>query len=422
VLLDRAVKDWDIATSASPEEVMAVWPECVPTGIKHGTVTAILPGRSAEITTFRTEGPYTDGRRPDWVKPASRLEDDLARRDFTVNAMAFDPETDEFRDPEGGLADLAARRLRTVGDPDRRFREDGLRPLRGVRLAAVLEFTLEEETRAAMARAHDVVARVAKERVRDELMKLMAAPRPSVGIELLRETGLLELWLPELLEGVGMEQNRWHAYDVYEHSLRALDAAPADRPLVRLAALLHDVGKPRTRVIVDGEGTFHRHERVGEEMADRILERLRFSGAERVAVGRLVREHLFYYTPEWSDASVRRFLRRVGPENLADLFSLREADDVAHGTGQDGRAGLMDLEQRIAKIRERAEALRVEDLAVSGHEVMARLGLAPGPQVGLVLRRLLEQVLEDPSRNTRETLLDLAGRVDPRLDDPERGA
>lgn len=421
LLLGRAVKDWDIATSATPEEVMSLWPSA-PTGIKHGTVTAILPGQTVEITTFRTEGPYSDGRRPDWVRPASRLEDDLARRDFTVNAIAFDPESEELRDPEGGVADLAARRLRTVGDPDVRFGEDGLRPLRGIRFAAVLEFTLEEETRAAMRRARDVVARVARERVRDELMKLLAAPRPSVGIELLRETGLLELLVPELLEGVGMEQNRWHAYDVYEHSLRSLDAAPADRPLVRLAALLHDVGKPRTRVVVNGEGTFHRHEQVGEELTDRILERLRFSGSERETVARLVREHLFHYTPDWSDASVRRFLRRVGSENLEDLFALREADDAAHGTGLDSRAGLLDLKRRIATTRERAEALRVEDLAVSGREVMALLGLPPGPRVGEVLRRLLEQVLEDPSRNTQETLLDLCRRVDPRLDDPERGA
>jgi tRNA nucleotidyltransferase (CCA-adding enzyme) len=407
LLLGRVPGDWDIATGARPETVLALWPEAAPTGIKHGTVTLPRPEGNLEITTFRTEGPYSDGRRPDWVSLDADLPGDLSRRDFTVNAMAFDPEARVLVDPEGGLADLAARILRTVGDPDRRFAEDGLRPLRGIRLAAVLQFRITAETLAAMTRARDRVAGVARERVRDELVKLLAAPRPSAGIEILRETGLLDLVLPELLEGVGVEQNRHHAYDVYEHTLRALDAAPPEKPLVRLAALLHDVAKPRTRRVVDGEGTFYDHQNVGAAMSEAILDRLRFSRSDRNHVTRLVREHMFHYTPEWSDAAVRRFLRRVGPEAVGDLFDLRRADDEAHGTGRDPRPALAELGSRIAAVRGREEALTVGDLAVNGADVMAVLGCEPGPKVGRILNDLLEQVIEAPELNTRDALLAL---------------
>jgi tRNA nucleotidyltransferase (CCA-adding enzyme) len=407
LLLRRAPGDWDIATAAGPGEVLALWPEAVPTGIRHGTVTLPRPDGRLEITAFRTEGPYSDGRRPDWVSLDADLLQDLSRRDYTVNAMAFDPIEDVLVDPEGGLADLDARTLRTVGDPDRRFEEDGLRPVRGIRLAAVLEFTLVPEALAAMARARRRVAGVARERIREELMKLLAAPRPSVGFELLRETGLLDLIVPELLEGVGMEQNRHHAYTVYEHTLRTLDAAPREKPLVRLAALLHDVAKPRTRREVDGEGTFYDHQNVGAAMSDAILERLRFSRSDRNRVTRLVREHMFHYTPEWSDAAVRRFLPRVGLDTVEDLFALRRADDHAHGTGRDPRPALAELGERIQAVRAREEALSVDDLAVGGGDVMAVLGCEPGPKVGRVLNDLLEQVLEDPGLNTRERLLAL---------------
>jgi tRNA nucleotidyltransferase (CCA-adding enzyme) len=407
LLLDRRVEDWDVATSAPPEAVLGLWPKAVPTGLRHGTVTLRGPAGPLEVTTFRTEGSYSDGRRPDWVNLDATLEEDLARRDFTVNAMAFDPARRLLIDPQGGLQDLEARRLRTVGDAEQRFAEDGLRPLRGIRLAAVLELTIDGETLAAMGRAREKVAGVAPERVRGELMKLMAAPKPSVGVELLRRTGLLELVLPEILEGRDTPQNRFHAYDVYEHSLRTLDRAPGEKPLVRLAALLHDVAKPRTRRVVDGEGTFYDHQLVGAEMARDILDRLRFSRAERDRVIHLVREHLFHYTEEWSDAAVRRFLRRVGPENVEDLFDLRVADDHAHGTGKDSSQALKALAARIRAIRERDEAIKVEDLAVGGDDVMAELGLASGPKVGRVLNDLLEQVLEHPQWNTRERLLAL---------------
>ncbi len=364
-----------------------------------------------EITAYRTEGPYTDGRHPDWVRFGASIEEDLARRDFTVNAMAFDPHAAVFADPQGGLADLSAGVIRTVGDPDARFGEDGLRPLRGARFAAVLEFSVDPATLAAMGRARAGLARVARERVRDELVKLLAAPRPSVGIEILRETGLLEDILPELLEGVGMEQNRFHAHTVYEHTLRTLDAAPAARPVVRLAALLHDIGKPRTRVVVDGEGTFFNHQQVGAQLSREILERLRFPRAQTEQVTHLVAEHMFHYTPDWTDAAVRRFLRRVGTGSLDDLFSLREADAAARGGREVGAGPLEELRARIDAVLARSEALSVGDLALQGEDVMRALGIGPGPEVGRALAALLERVLEDPSLNRRERLLAILGEM-----------
>ena len=408
LLVGRNPRDWDIATAARPEEVLSLWPDAVPTGIRHGTVTVTTAGEPVEITTFRTEGPYSDGRHPDRVTFVSTLDEDLSRRDFTVNAMAFDPERRLLVDPEGGAEDLERRLLRTVGNPDARFAEDGLRPLRGIRLAAELEFAVAPEVREAMARAKERVAGVARERVRDELMKMLEAAKPSRGIELLRETGLLDVVLPELGETVGVTQNRFHAYDVYRHSLEALDAAPRDRPRVRLAALLHDVGKPRTKRVVNGEGTFYGHQKVGAEMVRRILDRLRISKAERDAVAHLVEEHMFHYTPDWSDAAVRRFVRRVGAENLEDLFALRRADTSSHGTDLVPAEPLDELKERIEQMLAREEAMHVRDLAVDGDDLMEALGLQPGPEVGRLLNALLERVLEDPSRNRKEILLETA--------------
>lgn len=423
LLLGRShAKDWDLATSATPEQIQSLFEHSVPTGVKHGTITVLLNDQKIEVTTFRTEGPYTDGRHPDWVRMPSTLQEDLGRRDFTINAFAYDPKKELLHDLHKGLEDLRAKRLKTVGDPDKRFQEDGLRPFRGIRLAAVLEFTLADDVLPAMRRARDTVARVAPERLRDELMKLLAASKPSTGIEMLREANLLDLVLPELLEGYKMPQNRWHAYDVYEHSLRSLDAAPQEQPIVRLAALLHDVGKPRTRFEIDGEGKFYGHEHVGAVLADQMLERLRFSKTEREFVSHLISEHMFLYRPEWSEATVRRFIKRVGPEHLPALFALRDADDYAHGTGFSSRPDLDELEDRIKGIQDRAEALGIKDLAIDGDDVMRELDIPPGPRVGRVLRELLERVLEDPTQNDRDTLLRLSRDIATSLDDPQSPA
>lgn len=403
--LGRPGGDVDLATDARPDALLAIFPEAIPTGLKHGTVTVISAGQPVEITTFRADRDYSDARHPDRVEFVRTIEEDLARRDFTVNAMAFDPVGERFVDPFGGRADLAARLIRTVGDPRERFREDGLRPYRAVRFGVTLEFELDPALLRAIPDVLDRAARVAPERVRDELNKLLGGRHPSDGFEWMRETGLLGLCLPELLEGYGLPQNRWHAYDVYTHILFVVDSAPADKRLVRLGALFHDIGKPRTRVVVEGEGTFYNHEVVGAEMTRQIMGRLRYSGQEIDAVVNLVRNHMFNYLPEWSDAAVRRLIRRVGPEALADLFDLRLADMQGHGPTHGFPVYLDELRERIDAILARQEALHIRDLAVDGNDVIAVRGVPPGKAVGESLKRLLDMVLEDPSLNERERLL-----------------
>jgi len=396
---------WDLATAAPPERVLELWPDAVPTGLAHGTVTLPHPGGAVEITTFRTEGAYSDARRPDRVFYTESLAADLRRRDFTVNALAYDPAGRELVDGCGGLADLARGCLRAVGDPAARLTEDALRALRAARLVATHGFALEPATAAALPAVAPLLPRLSAERVRDELAKLLLGEAPDAGLEVLREAGLLGGVLPELAACVGVPQNRYHAHDVYRHTLATLRAAPP-RPRVRWAALGHDLGKPATRAErAAGEATFYGHAPLGGEITAALLDRLRFPRAERDAVVRLVREHLFDYREEWTDAAVRRFLARVGPENLADLFALRRADIVGTGVGEDD-SGIARLEARIGAVLARGEALTVAALAVDGADVMRTLGVGPGPRVGEVLRALLEEVLEDPARNTRERLLE----------------
>jgi putative nucleotidyltransferase with HDIG domain len=332
------------------------------------------------------------------------LEEDLSRRDLTVNAIAFDPAARRLWDPFQGLEDLERRVLRAVGDPVERFREDALRPLRAARLSATLEMPLEDATRAALGAVRDRAAQLAVERVRGEFERLMAAPHPSSGFELLRSAGLLELWMVELTRCAGVPQNRYHAHDVYEHSLRTCDAAPQDKPLVRWAALLHDIGKPDTRVERGGEGTFYGHAEVGAKLADRLLVRLRFPNAAREHIVHLVREHMFEYRSEWSDAALRRWLRRVGTDSVADLFDLRIADVVANPRAHGLPHGLEEMRTRIEAQRARHPALRVGDLAVDGHDVMQWLGIEPGPRVREILNDLLEEVTERPEHNERAWL------------------
>ncbi|HEX7078660.1 MAG TPA: HD domain-containing protein [Candidatus Eisenbacteria bacterium] len=402
----RDVVDWDVGTSARPGQVLDLFPHAVPTGLKHGTVTVVAASGPCEITTFRTESGYSDARRPDQVTFVEDVEADLARRDFTVNAIAWDPEARHEVDPFGGRADLAARVLRAVGDPAVRFREDGLRPIRAARFAATLEFAIDPETFAALGGARDQVRRVAAERVRDELKKMLAAPKPSIGLEVLRRSGLLALVLPELEACVQVPQNRYHAYDVYVHTLHTTDAAPAEKPLVRLAALFHDVGKPSTRAEKEnGDATFYNHQFESARLAEAAMTRLRFSRDEIQTVVHLVRQHMFDYRPEWTDATVRRFVRSVGVEHVADLFDLRIADNVGNGLKTGFPHYLEELSRRIGGVLAAAEALTVRDLKVDGADVMRELGVPPGPKVGGVLDRLLEAVLEDPRLNDREKLL-----------------
>ncbi|MGD8717781.1 MAG: HD domain-containing protein [Candidatus Zixiibacteriota bacterium] len=408
LLAGLPAEDFDVATDARPEEVRKLFPRTAPTGIKHGTITVLGKAGEYEVTTFRRDGKYGDARHPDDVTYAAAVEEDLSRRDFTFNAFAYDPLEDEFIDLYRGVEDFEQGIVRAVGNAEERFREDGLRPLRAIRLAARFEFEIEAETLQAIPKVLERVRMVAVERVRGELMKMLAtAERPSYGIDLMRETGLLELSVPELLEGYSVTQNEFHAHDVYTHALYSCDAAPAKKPLVRLAALLHDIGKPRTRVVREGRVTFYNHQAVSRRMARDIMNRLRFSKKDRDHVLHLVYHHMFGYTSQWTDAAVRRFIRKVGRENIADLFDLRIADWFGNGTNYGFPAYLRALERRINEAIAREEAFTEKDLAVNGHDVMTELGIAAGPAVGEALGYLLERVLEDQSLNERERLLEL---------------
>jgi tRNA nucleotidyltransferase (CCA-adding enzyme) len=419
LVMGRAPGDFDVATSAHPEATLRVFGSrfAIPTGLQHGTVT-VLAGegerpRPVEVTTFRGEGAYLDGRRPATVTFGATLEEDLSRRDFTMNAIAYDPATGALIDPFDGQGDIRRRLVRTVGDPMLRFAEDGLRPMRGVRQATQLGFVLEPATQAAISRTLECFRKVSAERIRDELRKLLLAPVPSTGIELMRATGLLAEVLPELLATVGCQQNRYHKHDVYQHTLATLDAAIPDS-IVRMAALLHDLGKPRTqapREDAPGEFSFFGHEQVGAELAATIGARLKLPTSERDTICALIGRHMFFYTPEWTDGTVRRFVKRVGPELVAPLFALREADLASHGPGEDREKETRELRARIAKVAADDAALRVTDLAIDGKDVMRILGIPPSRRVGAVLEALLEKVLDDPELNERETLERLAREV-----------
>jgi len=406
-LLHRRGGDWDVTTGARPEQVLPLFEHVVPTGLQHGTVTVVTPRGAVEVTTFRGEEGYTDGRHPDRVVFLDSLEEDLKRRDFTINAMAWDARQQRLVDPFDGQADLARRLVRAVGEARQRFAEDGLRPLRAIRFATVLAFEIHPDTLAAIPDSLPVFRRVAPERVRVELLKILASssPRAARGIELLRESGLLAAILPELLEGRGHPQNRFHRDDVYEHGLRCLSRAGRVDALLRLAVLLHDVGKPRTAGGPPGEHTFYGHEKVSAEMADAILARLRFSNQERERVRTVIANHMFHYEPGWTDGAVRRLVRKVGAERLEDLWAMRRADARGRGLGlADERAQLAALARRVRAVLEVQAALKVTDLAIDGRRVMQVLGLGPGPAVGQALERLLELVLDDPRLNTPETL------------------
>jgi tRNA nucleotidyltransferase/poly(A) polymerase len=406
-LLGSASSDFDAATDALPEEVIRLFRRVVPTGLKHGTVTVLWKGQSIETTTFRREIGYSDGRRPDRVEFGATIEEDLERRDFTINAMAWDPLASRLVDPQGGRSDLAARIIRAVGDPAARFEEDGLRALRAVRFAARLGFALDPATKEAIPGALGKLALVSAERVRDEIAKTLLAPRPSVGLRLMEESGMLRLLLPELAACRGVEQKGMHRFDVLDHSLLAADAIPP-RLALRLAALCHDLGKPEARAIgPDGMPSFHRHEEYGARITEALLKRLRFPNALVEEVLHLVRQHMFHYEESWTDAAVRRFLARVGPEAVEPLLSLRLADTSAtFGLPADPR-GLMPFRERIEKVLEEGKALKLKDLAIGGAE-LASIGVPRGPVMGKILAELLETVLDDPAQNEAERLLGIA--------------
>jgi tRNA nucleotidyltransferase (CCA-adding enzyme) len=405
-------KDWDVATDARPDDVIAAFRRVIPTGIQHGTVTVVKRGVHYEVTTLRGEGAYSDGRRPDKVEFVDDITADLARRDFTFNAIALDPVDGHLIDPFDGRKDLDARVVRAVGDAEERFAEDGLRVLRGARFSATLECSIDPDTERAMgsARALETFRRVSAERVRDEWLKSMSAGRPSVAFEAMRRVGVLGITCPELIESVGCGQNRWHAFDVWGHAMACLDACARD-PILRVAALLHDVAKPRTRAFSEktNDFTFYDHENVGAEMAEPILSRLKFSNDERERIVALVRHHLICYSDDWSDAAVRRWLRRVTPGLAPALYEIGVADALGKGreAGED-IANIGRLRARVDALLAAGAALSTRDLAVNGRDLMKELGLAPGPILGEILAALVEVVTDEPEANERGRLLSAA--------------
>jgi tRNA nucleotidyltransferase (CCA-adding enzyme) len=413
VLLGREPHDWDLATDALPERVAELFPGAAYEN-RFGTVAVRRGGVEYQITTFRSDHEYADHRRPHRVEFGTSIEADLARRDFTVNAIAWGagaprpgektpaPVVPRLVDPFDGGGDVRRRILRAVGDADARFHEDALRMIRAVRLATTLGFTIQPETLAAIGRQSRLAEHLSGERIAAELERMLRADRPSTGLRLLAETGVLVVIAPDLAMQTGHPQNKITGEDLWDHTMRAVDAPAPDRPVVRLAALLHDIGKPAT---ASAEG-YPDHELVGADLAEAFLTRLRFPRSTVLRVGHLVRNHMFNYEAAWSDAAVRRFITRIGPHAVEELLELREADNVASGAPLD--AGIVELRQRIAQQLEARVALSLRDLAVNGDDITRELGLPPGPRIGRVLNALLDQVIADSALNDRPTLLLLA--------------
>lgn len=411
ILRGKKAHDWDLATDARPEEVTALFKKVIPTGIRHGTVTILYKGVSLEVTTFRTESDYSDGRRPDRVEYAAAIEEDLSRRDFTMNALALELPGARLVDPFDGAEDIKRGIIRCVGKAEERFNEDGLRPLRALRFASQLGFTVDEAALGAIPGALGTTAKVSPERIRDELDKILRSPRPSAAFRLMEKTGLLRLLLPDLAACRGVEQKGYHRFDVLDHSLLACDyAAARGFPLhVTLAALFHDLGKPRTRELKDGVWTFYNHERESARLAENILTSYRYPNAIIHAAVHLIEEHMFFYEDVWTDAAVRRFIIRVGEENLEDLYALRNCDTYGMAGIAPSPSLLLPLMRRADAVLAQSRALSLKDLAVSGKDLM-ETGLKPGPGMGIVLKELLETVVDDPALNSREKLLEIAAK------------
>ncbi len=417
----KAASDWDLATNAPPQQVVKIFRRVIPTGIAHGTVTVLFMGHQVEVTTYRTETDYSDGRHPDSVSYAATIQEDLSRRDFTMNAVAASLEDGSLMDPFCGQKDIQKRIIRTVGSPRDRFNEDGLRPVRAIRFATQLGFSIEESTLAAIPAALERIGSISVERFRDEFIKILKSPEPSIGLALLERTGILRLFIPELADCKDVEQadcRGFHRFDVMSHLFYACDGAPKEKELVRLAALLHDIGKPKAKrpgSLPDGRPiiTFYNHEKYSEEISQSLMTRLKFSKAQTAAVCHLVKNHMFHYESSWSDAAVRRFLYRVTPDALEDLFDLRMADVYGMTRSppvlKDGpwSANLLELKERIQQVQAQKQVLGLKDLAVNGKDLMAA-GIPAGRRLGQILGQLLETVLDDPEQNNREQLLAIA--------------
>lgn len=424
-LLGKEAHDLDVTTNARPEEVSKIFHKVIPTGIAHGTVTVHFMKKEIEVTTFRTESDYSDGRHPDKVEYTGNIEEDLSRRDFTINAIAADLKDGKLVDPFNGKSDIKKRIIRTVGLPEDRFSEDGLRPIRALRFSAQLNFKIEENTLNAISKPEILkkTQAVSVERFRDELMKLLKAEKPSVSLKLMEESGILKIFIPELLDGRNCIQGDFrgfHEFDVLDHLFYACDGAPKEKPMVRLAALFHDIGKPESKKIIESPAgqqyTFYNHEIISERISRKIMMRLKFSNAEIEEVCHLVKNHMFNYEPIWTDAAVRRFLVKIKPENLENLFDLRLADIYGmHNCPVEGKNSqtiklLNELSDRIKIEMEKENALSMKSLAVNGKDLIIE-GIPAGKELGKVLQELFETVLEDPKQNKKEILIEIAKNI-----------
>lgn len=407
-------KEYDITTNAKPEDVQRIFKYTIPTGIKHGTILVILDNMHVEITTFRSDGNYSDGRHPDKVEYTASIEDDLPRRDLTINAMAYNILDGTLIDMFDGMKDIKNKIIRSVGNPYERFTEDGLRIMRAIRFATRLNFNIEKETFDAICHSTGMLTSIAYERIREEFNGILISDNPFRGIELLRKTGILALIMPELMQGFGVAQNRFHKYDVYYHILHTIQAVePLETEeltlLVRLAALFHDIAKPmvQKKVSKQEEPVYYNHEVVGANVAKKVMRRLKYSNAEIDFVTLLVRQHMFYYQDEWTDGAVRRFMKAVGIENIKPLLKLREADRLGSGNRKDKESkAIPKLLARIDKIIEEENAITVKDLKINGNDLMKEFNLKPGPIVGKILNYLLDLILDEPSLNDKEKLME----------------
>lgn len=422
LLMGKKVTDWDFTTDAKPEEILKLFPEGFYDN-KFGTVG--IPAKNTsevgsdssevnvfEITTMRKEGVYQDFRHPVEVSWTNNIEEDLARRDFTINAIAMHSDG-KLVDPFDGQTDINKKLIRAVGDPNKRFEEDALRLIRAIRIATQLGFEIEEETFKAIKQNAKLIKNIASERIRDELFKLLAAGHPETGVEKLREAGILQIILPELEKCFGLQQEgpkHDRIYDIGEHSLQSLKFCPSSDPLVRLATLLHDIGKPDTvAVSADKNVTFYNHDLVGGKLILQIAKRFNLSKKQTDKLYMLVRWHMFTLDEKQTDSAIRRFIKNVGVENIEDMLAVRVADRLGGGTVNAVSWRMEKFKERIKQVLKKP--FSVADLKINGNDVMKELNIKPGPKVGKILEKLFQEVLEDNSKNKREYLLKRAKEI-----------
>jgi len=418
LLLERTPKDWDVTTNATPEQIQAAFPHTYYTN-EFGTVGVVNDDATdertkvVEVTPYRLEGKYSDARRPDSVEFSQNIEDDLKRRDFTINALAYSTSQGQLLDPYDGIKDMGTRWIRAVGEPKERFDEDALRIMRAVRIAAELDFTIEPKTAAAIGESATQLEKISKERIRDEFMRILNSSQPMKALILSHKMGILKYIAPELETGIGVEQNQAHSFDVFEHNLRSAQHA-ADKDwgfIIRLSALFHDVGKPKSRRWSDEkrDWTFHGHDVVGARMTKKILENLKFSRETIDKATSLVRWHMFFSDPEKVTLSaVRRIVANVGKEHIWDLINLRICDRIGTGRPKEQPFRLRKYQAMIEQAMR--DPISVGMLKIDGR-VLINLGEKPGPRIGWTLHALLEEVLEDPAINTAEYLEQRAGEL-----------